>query len=75
MPETHQICTTRAIPRLGDGDKPSPWIRKQFDVSGELSGRVGLSQLPAPSPELVGICKACLHCQSKTESSTLEKSR
>ena len=33
---------------------------KQYGISGELSGRVGLSQLPAPGPELVAICKGLL---------------
>jgi hypothetical protein len=39
---------------------PQHHISKPFGASGELSGRVGLSQLPAPGPELVAICKGLL---------------
>jgi hypothetical protein len=39
---------------------PQHHISKPLKVSGELSGRVGLSQLPAPGPELVAICKGLL---------------
>ncbi|HXB67619.1 MAG TPA: hypothetical protein VNY05_05215 [Candidatus Acidoferrales bacterium] len=43
-----------------DDDTPTGQEAKHFGVSGELSGRVIVSQLPAPGSELVAICKRLL---------------
>jgi hypothetical protein len=63
-----EVATDPGTSRLRGIDQPNA-------ISGELPGRVGLSQFPAPGPELVAIGKACFHCQSKTESGNLGKSR
>ena len=54
------ICRKADSGQLNDLATIHLVVDKRCAVSGELSGRVGLSQLPAPGPELVAICKGLL---------------